>query len=301
MTRQLPLTHEVTPPAIASLVVALLITLVSTVGLRWGSNGLYGFDPNVTAGVTASTAGVLVPGFQAHDLFNLLVGLPILLGTLWLTRRGLLLGLLLWPGALFYLLYTYALYLVGAPFSILFVPHATLVALSAFTTIALVASIDGVIVQQQLAAVVPARIVGALLVALGCLTLGQDAGGAIATALGADIAADPVARHVWTVDLALEVPAMLLGGVLLWRRHALGYVVGGGLLFQFGLTPLGLAAMLALQPFLTGAPVEMGTVMGVLIFSIVSFAPLIFFGRNHPVAPGTSTRMGGGQRTPRPQ
>ena len=72
-------------------------------------------------GVTEAEAGLLVPGFLAQDAYNLVVGLPILLASLWLARRGSFIGLLLWPGALFYMLYTYALYLVGAPFSALFV------------------------------------------------------------------------------------------------------------------------------------------------------------------------------------
>jgi hypothetical protein len=34
-----------------------------------------------------------------------MIGLPILRGSMGLARRGKLLGLLLWPGALFYVLY----------------------------------------------------------------------------------------------------------------------------------------------------------------------------------------------------
>ena len=61
----------------------------------------------------ASLAGVffrlaLIPGrgaarraFLANDLVNLLIGLPILLGSLELAKRGKLIGLLFWPGALF--------------------------------------------------------------------------------------------------------------------------------------------------------------------------------------------------------
>ena len=41
----------------------------------------------------------------------------LLLGSLWLTSRGSLIGLLFWPGMLFYALYWYVLYLTGAPFS----------------------------------------------------------------------------------------------------------------------------------------------------------------------------------------
>ena len=59
-------------------------------------------------------------------------------------------ALLLWPGTPVYVLYTYAMYLIGAPFSPLFLVYVVLVALSAYTTIGLVASIDGVQVRERL-------------------------------------------------------------------------------------------------------------------------------------------------------
>jgi hypothetical protein len=220
-----------------------------------------------------------VPGFLAQDALNLVVGPLSLLGCLWLARRGALIGLLLWPGALVYALYVSALALIGAPFSPLFLPHVALVAVSAYTTIGLVANIDGETTRQRLAGAVPARTVGSLLMGLALLTLAQDAGGAIGAALEGGATLDPLARHVWTVDLVVEVPAMLVGGLLLWRRVALGYVVGAGLLFQFGLTPTGLAAIVALQPVVTGAPIDAGTIVGLLIFSLLCFAPLVFFVR----------------------
>jgi hypothetical protein len=276
---RLPIKRDLTLAYALSLVVAVLIAGVSAVGLVLGSAGLYGVDPKVAAGITPSSAGVLVPGFLAQDVINLVVGLPVLLGSLWLARRDSLIGLLLWPGALFYVLYTYTLYIVGAPFSALFLAYVGLVALSAYTTIGIVASIDGEQVRQRLAGVVPARIVGGILIGLAFLTLAQDAGGALVTALAGGVPSDPVAQRVWIVDLAVEVPAVLIGGVLLWRREALGYVAGAGLLLQFGLMPTGLAAIIVLQPFLSAEPLNAGTFVGLLIFSTVCFATLAFFVR----------------------
>jgi hypothetical protein len=234
-------------------------------------------------------AGLLVPGFLALDAYNLVVGVPILLVMLWLAYRGSLIGLLLWPGALFYMVYTYALYLVGTPFNVLFLAYVALVAVSAFTMIGIVANIDGEQVRQRLGAV-PARTVGAILVGLAILTLVQDASGALITALAGRAPLDPLARHVWIADLTLEVPAMLLGGVLLWQHKTLGYVVGAGLLLQFGLTPTGLAAILAFQPIVTASPLNVGIIVGLLIFSLVCFASLAYFVRGavqsqRPVAP----------------
>ena len=73
--------------------------------------------------------------------------------------------------------------------------------------------------------------------------------------------------------------AILIAGVLLWRRTALGYVAAPGLLFQFAITPVALAAILALQPALTGAPIDGGTIVGLLVFAAVAFAPIAFFVR----------------------
>jgi hypothetical protein len=109
------------------------------------------------------------------------------------------------------------------------------------------------------------------------LTLGQDGLGAVATALSGSL--NTPARHVWTADLALEVPALLIGGVLLWRGTALGYAVGPGLLFQFGITPVVLAAIIALQPALTASPIDWGTIIGLLVFAAVAIAPIGFFVR----------------------
>jgi hypothetical protein len=51
------------------------MAVVSAAGLAFGS--LYAADAVPALGVTASAAGVLVPGLRAHDAFNLLVGLPL--------------------------------------------------------------------------------------------------------------------------------------------------------------------------------------------------------------------------------
>jgi hypothetical protein len=92
----LPITRDLTFAYRGSLIVAILMAVVSAAGLMFGSAGLYGADPKFAVGVTEAEAGLLVPGFLAQDAYNLVVGLPILLGSLWLARRGSLIGLLLW-------------------------------------------------------------------------------------------------------------------------------------------------------------------------------------------------------------
>ena len=53
----------------------------------------------------------LIQSFVPNDVVNLSLGVPLLAGALWLARRGQLVGLLCWPGAILYALYTYLIYL----------------------------------------------------------------------------------------------------------------------------------------------------------------------------------------------
>jgi hypothetical protein len=200
--------------------------------------------------------------------------------------------MLLWPGGLFYLLYTYAIYVIGAPFSELFLLYALLVALCGFGTIRLVAAVDHRQVQQRLERAIPSRLLGSLLIGLALATIAQDASGAISTALAAGGPGDPPARPLWAVDLSVEAPAVLIGGLLLWQRQPLGYATAAGLLLQYALTPAALAFGLLLQAVVTGSAVDWRAVLGVLAFAAVCLAPLTLFIR------AMATRSAASQRSP---
>jgi hypothetical protein len=62
-------------------------------------------------------------------------------------------------------------------------------------------------------------------------------------------------------------------------------VAAAALLLSFGLTSVVIAAMIALQPVLTGAPIDGATVLGLLIFGAVSLAPLLLFVRSTATRP----------------
>src|SRR6478672_5845051 len=141
-----PIKRDLTLAYVVSLVIASVMAVASTAGLLFGA-GIY---PGVETKV--------LPLFVGQDALNLLVGLPMLLGSMWLTRRGSLTGLLLWPGALFYILYDYGYYALGAPFNAFFLPYLALITLSGYTIIGIVASIDGLVVRERLAATVPSRL-----------------------------------------------------------------------------------------------------------------------------------------------
>jgi hypothetical protein len=215
----LPVTHDLTVAYVATLLLVGLMLVASVAGILLPA-ALYSSDPTY------------VSAFGGQDAANLVVGLPMLLGSSWLARRGSLVGLLLWPGALFYVLYTYALYLVGAPFNRLFLAYVALVVMSAYVTIALVASIDSDRVREQFPRV-PARTLGGVLLAIGLLaTVGLLVW--LTPAIANPESTDPLLHARWIVDFTVGNPVLLIGGVLLWRHVGLGYTTAAGLLLLSG-------------------------------------------------------------------
>jgi hypothetical protein len=175
-----------------SLVVALLMTIASVAGLVYPS-AIYPTDE-------------LLRSFVANDVANLFIGLPILLGSMWCARRGKLLGLLFWPGALMYVLYNYIAYVFGMPLGWAFLLHLALVTSSAYTLIGLVASVDGQAVQHRLAGGVPERVSGGILIGLGALMLLRGVA-VIATALASQT---PIA----VTELSIIISDFLLAPVM---------------------------------------------------------------------------------------
>jgi len=234
----------------------------------------------------ASAAGLFYPtrlyptdelrqSFVANDVVNLFIGLPVLLGSMWLARRGKLIGLLLWPGALFYVPYNYLVYTFALPLDVGFLLSLVLLTLSTYTMVGLVAGIDGKEVQRRLRGVVPERLAGGILAGLGIAFSLL----AIGTIINHLVTKTPIAGP----ELALQVsdfvisPAWVIGGILLWRRKPLGYLTGAGLLFQASMLFIGLIVFLLLQPLLTAAPFALADIVVTLVLGLICFVPFALF------------------------
>lgn len=210
--------------------------------------------------------------FIANDVVNLVIGLPLLLGSLWLSWRGKLLGLLFWPGALMYVLYNYIAYLFSTPLSWIYLIYMVLVSSCVYTLISLLAQIDVENVSAQLFGSVPEKLSGGVILGLGTFNFLR--------VLFMIISALIDQSSITTTDLSILIadfllsPAWIIGGVLLLRRKALGYIGGLALLFQTSMLFIGLIAFLLLQPLLTDAPFAIVDVLVVILMGMICFVPL---------------------------
>jgi hypothetical protein len=190
--------------------------------------------------VVASAAGLLVDGLyrdgpwarealRGGDLTTLAVAAPILLAAMLLARRGSRAAQAVWLGAVAYSLYNYAYYVFGAAFNDIFVLHIALFSLSIAALVLAVANIDVGEIAARFHGVRAARVIGGFLAVVGTVLGGLWLFLAIRFAVTGELIAglprDGV-HLVFAIDTSLLVPALVISGILLWRRTSRGFVFG---------------------------------------------------------------------------
>jgi hypothetical protein len=264
--------------------------------------------------VVASAAGLFIDGLyqdgpwarealRGGDLTTLLLAAPILGWSLILSIRGSLPARAAWIGALAYGIYNYAYYVFGAEFNDLFLLHIALLTLSIWATALAVASLDVGAVAAAFRVGRAARWVGGFLVLVGSILGGMWVFLAIRFAvtgkLMADIPADGI-HLVFAIDLSLLVPALVVAGVLLWRRTAIGVVFGAVMAVMGGLYQVNLlvAGVFQANADVAGAkafpPEGIVVATGFLLACAVLFGGAIVAGRSErwtgrPSAPVVAT------------
>lgn len=241
----------------------------------------------------ASTAGLLYPHdfyptealrqfALANDVANLVIGVPILLGSIWLDHKGHFVGRLLWPGALMYAFYNYLAYAIAVPLNWVYPAYLLVAALSLYALAAVIGEIPMGYAQQHLAGKVPERLSGAVLLLLGGFVLIRVFFVVFSAQYGAE-AIEPTELSVLLADTLLA-PAWVIGGILLWRKEPLGYATGLALLFQGSMLFLGLILVLALQPVFTGARLPLVDIIVVAAMGMICFIPFVSFLRGTAAA-----------------
>jgi hypothetical protein len=213
--------------------------------------------------------------FLVNEMVNLIIGLPILMTSIWFAWRGNLAGLLLLPGALLYILYNYIAYLIGVPAGVLSLVYLAIVILSAYAIYDLLRRIDHKALQGHLSGAVPLRLSGWVLVILGALFIFRALGMLVQATMN-QVGLPMSEIGVLVSDLILSA-AWVAGGVLLLRRTPLGFTSGLGLLFSGSALFIALILFLLLRPLLTGAEFPYTDVLVVFIMGMACFIPFFLY------------------------
>jgi hypothetical protein len=196
-----------------SVLVVILAVLACSVGMLWPK--VYGDK--------------LWEGALGNDLVTLVLGVPILTGSLIYSIRGSFRGTLLWLGSLYYMLYNYAFYLLGVPVSKLFPVFVGLFTFSAFALVFGVAGLDMEKVGRQFTAKTPARTIAAWMFFLGLMITRVWMVPWLKFALyGVSprvYDSENAYRVIATVDLVFMVSLLFPTAYWLWKRRPLGFVL----------------------------------------------------------------------------
>lgn len=209
---------------------AVLAAVGSVVGLVPAAN-IYGHETRVLA--DAATA---------QDLVNLLIVAPLLVVLGWRAHHGHLPAYLGWVGCLAFTVYNYAIFSFSVHFGPLFLAWVAVLGLSTFALIGGLLAVDMSVIKQRFAdhpVRWPAWVLIAVAVLFTLLWLREivpDLLAGVPSRSASDwrVPTNPV--HV--LDLAFFLPAAAASGVLLLRRHRLGYTTAPGQLTWLALTCL---------------------------------------------------------------
>jgi hypothetical protein len=184
------------------------------------------------------------------EILILYLGLPVLLGSMWMTRKGQLLGLLCWSGSLFFLFYNYLAYCFAMEQSPLILAYLALASMSGISLIALLVRIDSGKVAARLRGSVGEKVSGAALALMASFVL---------------------------IRIIIVVGSAILNYAPL--RKDLGLLFGLGLLLQASLHFLALVFSLLLQPSFTGIRIVFSDLALAAALSLLGIVSLLLFAK----------------------
>jgi hypothetical protein len=233
---------KVSTAVLALGVVIVLLALVAAIaGLAWpGGDGQRAFTTSrgdtvdlYGEGLYEHDAMFTGAGFRGTDVVTLALGIPLLVVSLLLYRRGSLRGGLLLAGGLAYVLYVYASLALSAAFNDLFLVYVALFSASFYALVSLLRAIDLSALPGGVIERLPRRGAAAFMLVAGAVTAFVWLVPAV-TALSARGVPERTEGYTTAVtialDLAIIVPACFVCGALLLRRAPLGYLLAFPLL-----------------------------------------------------------------------
>lgn len=182
-----------------------------------------------------------------QDVVTLALGIPLLLLATVLAARGSLRGQLLQAGLLWYFGYTYLLMAFGGAYNPLFLIYVALYSASLFAFILSLLAVDVRGLPARFGPRFARRTIACLVIGFGALLtllwLGRIVPALLAGTPPAGLESYST-LFVQAGDLGLVVPLAVLTGVLLLRRHPVGYLLAGVLLVKGATLGLALLAMI---------------------------------------------------------
>jgi hypothetical protein len=255
--------------------VALLALGATLVGLFW-PEGNGPFSLQTVRGETVQLFGqgiyrydTLFQGAinRGTDAVTLALGIPLLVCSTLLYRRGSLRGRLLLTSVLAFFLYVYANAALGAAYNTLYLVYVALFSASLFAFVLSFTSIDRQALSARLLPSIPRRALAIFMFVAGVVTLAvwlSDVVGALAQGQPTKHLDSYTTLVTYVLDLGIIAPACFLTGTLLFRRVTLGYPMAVSLLGILVLLAPSIIAATVSQ-LAAGVSLSLGEIIGPVV------------------------------------
>ena len=193
-----------------------------------------------------------------QDVVTLILGIPLLLTGILLSRKGSLRGRLLLTGALGYFLYTYAAMSFLTAFNPLYLVYVALFSLSLFGFILSLSGLNPQEVASHVSEGFPRRIIAAYFIIVAAFLSLAWLGLVLRPMFTGTVPAgleSAITMVIQSLDLAVIVPTSLITAVLLIQKRAWGYTLASVVLLKILSMGAALIAMIVNQ-VLSGIPVD---------------------------------------------
>lgn len=246
---------------INSITIAVLALIATLSGLFWKE--LYKHD---TVSITAQMMG--------QDLITLIIGIPILLLSLYLVSKDSLKGNLIWMGTIFYFLYSYASMSFATSYNELFLVYVVLFSLSLYTFVYGLLSLNIKTIKRSIVPGKTTKIAGMFLIFSGAMLALMWVKMIIDSLLTGTA---PAAMETYTtlviqaMDIGIVFPATLIAGVLILKGKEWGYALVSILLMKASLLGTAILSMILFM-VQNGVGVALGQVV---FFATVTIAGII--------------------------
>jgi len=236
------------------------------------------------AGLMALQAalGLLAPGayrdvawikatWFGNDLVTLLIAVPVLLVAMRLASGGSVRARLVWLGVLGYAVYNYTYYVLGAALNVFFALYVLTFVVAMASLILGLLGTDAETVATAFSDRTPVRSIGGyyVFVAVGLSVVWLGTWAAYAFAGRPTPVETEAFQLVAALDMTLMVPALVTGGVMLWRRLRWGYVIAAvaGIQASLYLLVLSVNSAVAIGRGLEAAPGQLPIWGTLLVFT----------------------------------
>ena len=266
-----------------ALIIIPLALLAAGAGVFWQGTG----EPYPFETLRGETVMIRGHGLYRYDTINsssqeigadivtLVIGIPLLITGILLSRKGTLRGQLLLTGALGYFLYTYASMCFLTAFNPLFLVYVALFSLSLFGFILSMKNLDVDEVTRHVQDGFPRRAIAAYFIIIAVFLtlawLGLVASPSL-TWTPPNGLESAITMVIQAMDLGIIVPTAFLTASLLIKKQAWGYALSSVILLKILTMGAALISMIIVQ-FLAGVEIEPVTS---IIFILISISGIIF-------------------------